>query len=195
MAEATGSSVPVYAHPDDAVPNSRFSNPNEDGAPRVFLAVDRQGDWLNVLLPIRPNGTTGWIRRNDVRLTVDPYSVTVRLRDHRVTVLRGTATVLQQPIGVGSRSTRTPTGLYYITELLRPPDPAGFYGPYAFGISGYSDVLDSFGGGPGIVGIHGTDDLGSLGHDVSHGCIRMSNNAITTLASLLPLGTPVSIKP
>ena len=32
-----------------------------------------------------------------------------------------------------------------------------------------------------------------VGHDVSHGCIRMYNTDITYLARLLPLGTPIRI--
>jgi len=54
-------------------------------------------------------------------------------------------------------------------------------------------VLYSFGGGPGQIGIHGTNDPSSVGRSVSHGCIRLSNAAITRLAQELPLGTPVTI--
>jgi len=54
-------------------------------------------------------------------------------------------------------------------------------------------VLYSFGGGPGQIGIHGTNESSSIGHSRSHGCIRVSNRAINMLASQLPLGTPVRI--
>ena len=56
-------------------------------------------------------------------------------------------------------------------------------------------MLQSFGGGPGQIGIHGTNEPGALGTDVSHGCVRISNASITKLARLLPLGTPVQIRP
>ena len=45
------------------------------------------------------------------------------------------------------------------------------------------------------MGIHGTDDPSSLGRNVSHGCVRMSNEAITRLAKALPVGVPVEIRP
>jgi lipoprotein-anchoring transpeptidase ErfK/SrfK len=89
--------------------------------------------------------------------------------------------------------TPTPVGLYYITELLKQPDPTGPYGPYAFGLSAHSDVLHEFAGRDGILGLHGTDFPQGIGTNVSHGCIRMSNHAITKLAHVLPVGTPVRI--
>ena len=54
-------------------------------------------------------------------------------------------------------------------------------------------MLTSFAGGDGVIGIHGTNDPSTLGKDVSHGCIRMSNSGITKLAKILPLGVPVQI--
>ena len=80
-------------------------------------------------------------------------------------------------------------------ELLRPPDPDGPYGAYAYGLSGFSNVLSRFNGGDGVIGIHGTNDPSGLGKDVSHGCIRMSNAGITKLARILPLGVPIEIVP
>jgi lipoprotein-anchoring transpeptidase ErfK/SrfK len=94
---------------------------------------------------------------------------------------------------VGRGTTPTPGGLFYTTELLIPVgQPA--YGPYAYGLSGYSDVLYDFAGGDGQFGIHGTNDPSGIGRDVSNGCIRMGNEAITKLAETLPIGVPVEIK-
>ena len=87
----------------------------------------------------------------------------------------------------------TPTGTFYITELLKQSNAQGAYGPYAFGLSAFSNVLQSFGGGPGQIGLHGTNEPGVLGTSASHGCIRVSNTIIVRLAGLLPLGTPVVI--
>jgi lipoprotein-anchoring transpeptidase ErfK/SrfK len=102
--------------------------------------------------------------------------------------------VRRERAAVGRSVLPTPTGLYYIAELMRQPDPSGPYGPYAFGLSAHSNVLYSFGGGAGEIGIHGTNEPGALGTDVSHGCIRISNAGIAALARLLPLGTPVEIR-
>jgi len=101
--------------------------------------------------------------------------------------------IANEPVGVGKTDSPTPGGEYYITVLIQPPRPDGLYGPFAFGLSGYSNVYQTFAGGNGAVGLHGTDNPAGLGKDVSAGCIRMSNETITRLASLLPLGTPVEI--
>jgi len=98
------------------------------------------------------------------------------------------------PVGVGTNATPTPGDLYYVKELLPPPEPNGPYGAYAYGLSGFSNQVTSFAGGEGVIGIHGTNDPSSIGKDVSFGCIRMSDAGITRLAGRLPLGTPVEIR-
>jgi L,D-transpeptidase catalytic domain len=97
------------------------------------------------------------------------------------------------PAAVGRSVLPTPTGRYFLVELLKQPDPNGVYGPYAFGTSAFSKVLYHFGGAPGQIGIHGTDEHGSIGHSVGHGCIRLRNRDIVRLAHVLPLGTPITI--
>jgi lipoprotein-anchoring transpeptidase ErfK/SrfK len=146
-----------------------------------------------VLLPSRPNGSEGWLRAAGIALRADPYSVLVSLRTHRLLVRRGARVVLSAAVGVGRAATPTPAGLYYVTELLRQPDPRGLYGPWAFALSAFSPVLSHFGAGDGQVGLHGTDAPAGIGHTVSHGCLRVRNDVIARLAALLPLGTPVRI--
>jgi len=182
----------VYRRPGAVRPTRRLG---ARVAPVLLVRARRRGGWLRVLLPLRPNGASGWIRVRDVVLRTDPYRVDVRLRAHRLVVRRAGRVVLRTPIGVGRAVTPTPRGLAYVTVLLRQPDPRGLYGPWAFGLSLYSPVLSSFGGGPGQVGIHGTDAPAGIGRDVSHGCIRLPNAAIERLAGILPLGTPVRIAP
>jgi lipoprotein-anchoring transpeptidase ErfK/SrfK len=185
--------MPVYAAAGDGQPASSLDNPNENGAPLVFLVKERGGDWLNVYLPVRPNGSTGWVRAADVTVVSNRYSIDIALGAHRLVVHNGEEVVLDEPIGVGTAQTPTPGGVYYIKELLQPPDPNGPYGPYAYGLSGFSNVLDEFKGGDGVIGIHGTNDPEAIGTDVSHGCIRLRNEAILQLVPVLPLGTPVHI--
>jgi lipoprotein-anchoring transpeptidase ErfK/SrfK len=124
---------------------------------------------------------------------LDPYSVQVSLHDRRLIVRNGAHVLVSTKAGVGRSVLPTPTGTYYIVELLRQTNPNGPYGPFAFGLSAFSNVLYSFGGGSGQIRLHGTDDPGALGTDISHGCIRISNSIITRLAGILPLGTPVEI--
>jgi lipoprotein-anchoring transpeptidase ErfK/SrfK len=193
VAQAQPATMPIYAAPGDGQPASSLDNPNENGAPLVFLVKEREGDWLNVYLPVRPNGSTGWARAADVAVVSNPYSIDIALAAHRLVVRNGEDVVIDEPIGVGTVQTPTPGGIYYIKELLQPPAPDGPYGPYAYGLSGFSNVIDEFKGGDGVIGIHGTNEPEAIGTDVSHGCIRMRNEAILELVPVLPLGTPVHI--
>jgi len=193
-AMAIGRTVEVFDTPDGAVTH-QLSNPTTNGGPLVFLVRDAAPGWLNVYLPVRPNGSTGWIRATDVELSRHGYRMVIHLADHRLNVWDGDDIVLHASIAVGTERTPTPGGVFYIKELLQPPTDNGPYGSFAYGLSGYSNVLDSFAGGDGVVGIHGTNDPGSIGTDVSAGCIRLTNEQIEYLAGLLPLGTPVEILP
>jgi len=192
-ATATGGSVAVFRSPGDAQPVKTVRSPNQFGFAQHFLVKAQQGDWLGVLLPMRPNGAMGWIRTSEVQLTQVPYRIQVQQGALTITVWRGSEVVLQEPIGLGRAGTATPCGEYFLTELLQPTNGGGAYGPYAFGTSAYSEVLTSFAGGNGQIGLHGTNQPELLGQRVSHGCIRMSNAGITKLAGLLPLGTPLYI--
>lgn len=194
-ATAKIAAVAVYDLPGTGAHRLRsLANPQPSGAPLTFLLKDAQGPgWLEVFLPVRPNGSSGWIRTVDVSVTAVTFRVDVHVKSHVLKVfengdLRGT-----YPVGVGTENTPTPGGTFYLKELLIPTNKGGFYGPYAYGLSGFSNVLTKFGKGEGVVGIHGTNDESTIGKDVSSGCIRMRNADITTLAKLLPLGTPVRI--
>jgi lipoprotein-anchoring transpeptidase ErfK/SrfK len=191
--------IAVYGTPASPQPSRNFANPwplNNDAklpVELVFLVEQHQGAWLKVLLPIRPNGTTGWVHTRDVALQQDQFRITVELHMHRLTVYNGDAVMLTDSVAVGLPATPTPMGTYFIRVLLKAPDPTTVYGPYAYGLSGHSEALDTFDGGDAELGIHGNNDTSVLGTDASHGCIRMSNDKITTLAGVLPLGTPVTI--
>jgi lipoprotein-anchoring transpeptidase ErfK/SrfK len=170
------------------------------GSPTSFLIQDAYRDaanrtWLRVMLPRRPNGTTGWIRQDQVRLRPVVHQVEVDLSSRTARLLRDGRTERSWPVGIGRDSTPTPTGRFYITVKLRPPQISRVYGEWALGISGYSDVLDQFGTGDGQIALHGTSDPSDLGREVSNGCVRLANGAIANLAKTLPLGSPVTIRP
>lgn len=194
VATSVVAEIDAYASPDsDAEVSHTLDHPTERGVPRVFLVEERRDGWLKVLLPVRPNGSTGWIREDEVELAWNPYRIHVDLEDFQLTIHREEELVLEAPIGYGDEDTPTPGGRYYITELLQPPDPNGVYGTYAFGLSGFSDVHLSFAGGEGVIGIHGTNEPDSIGSTVSNGCIRVHNDVVSEMATFLPLGTPVTI--
>jgi lipoprotein-anchoring transpeptidase ErfK/SrfK len=170
---------------------------NPFGAPDV-VALTGQPDssgWAQVELPIRPNGSLGYIQTTSpsVSLTETTYSVKVSLESNTVTVMDGNNVVMTVPAATGAPRTPTPTGHTYLWELIRPDNPSGAYGPYIFGLAEFSEAYSVFNGGDAQIGIHGQDEPWSVGHPVSHGCVRVDNGVITQLAGLLPLGTPVTI--
>lgn len=190
--------IDVHAAPD---PGSdvlmRLANKTEHGQPQTFLVVKEiyvdGATWYEVMLPVRPNGSTGWVRGSDVRVTGLAYSVQVSLAGKTLDVYRQGQLVSSYPVGIGRERYPTPGGTFYMMELLRPPDPKGPYGTRTYVLNGFSTVLKTFNGGPGSLGIHGTNEPATVGDDVSHGCIRMHNEDVEAIAAILPLGTPVRI--
>ncbi|MEM9566082.1 MAG: L,D-transpeptidase, partial [Actinomycetota bacterium] len=195
VATAVAASVVARVEPSDrSEAVADFTNPTDRGGPLVFQALGQPEDgWLEVLLPIRPNGTTGWIRLDEVELSRNPYRIEVDLDRFEITVERNGEVEIAAPVAIGQGGTPTPVGDFFLIELLQPPEPDGPYGSYAYGLSGYSDVLERFNGGEGVIGIHGTNQPDLLGGPASHGCIRVHNDTIEAMAEFLPLGTPVSI--
>ena len=176
-------------------PSSRVLEPGFSGKV-VFLVREFVGPlWLEVDLPVKPNGSTGFVRRADVTLTHTTFSIEVLTREHRLIVRHDDTVELDVPIAVGKAATPTPGGRFFITALLRSPNPAGDYGPYIYALSGFSPTLASFNGKDAVIGIHGTDEPWTIGRDVSHGCIRLKNEDIQRLVEQvgIPLGTPVAI--
>jgi lipoprotein-anchoring transpeptidase ErfK/SrfK len=172
-----------------------FTARTEYLAPRTLLVTERQGDWLKALLPMRPNQSEGWIRSSDVTLSENPYRITIDLAAHELVLTKDGHEVLRSGIVGGSPRTPTPLGTYYITDPVDLRDrPNGAYGAYALGLSGYSEVLFEFNGGPGQIAIHGTNNPELIGQDVSNGCIRVPNDVAVEIATQAPLGTPVVIR-
>jgi hypothetical protein len=153
----------------------------------------RSGEWIKIRLATLPNSSVGWVRRGDLgafrlvrtRLIVNRQALTA-------TLYRAGKKVFQAPVGVGQSQWPTPRGEYYIRmKLCCYGNP--IYGPYAFGLSARSAVLTDWPGG-GFIGIHGTNAPGLIPGRISHGCVRMRNEHITRLNSLMSVGTPVSVR-
>ncbi|MBI2709312.1 MAG: L,D-transpeptidase family protein [Actinobacteria bacterium] len=188
------SGIAVFGSPGGSRVRTLENPSAEYGVNQVFVVTERQPGWLKVMLPVRPNGTTGWIRESDVTLAAHDYRIVVSLSGHRFALFRAGRLVLEAPAGIGRSDRPTPGGTYYTWVLLDPTQD--IYGAYAYGLSGFSDVVTSFNGGPGRLGIHGTNDPSSIGRDVSSGCIRLSNETVTRLVRSigLPLGVPVEVR-
>jgi lipoprotein-anchoring transpeptidase ErfK/SrfK len=105
-------------------------------------------------------------------------------------------------IAVGMEGLETPAGLHHIEwEQVNPPwyvPKKAWAGALAGTVvpPGPGDPLKarfmSFEGGAGIHGID-PSEYSSIGHDASHGCIRMRIPDVIALYSASPVGTPVYI--
>jgi lipoprotein-anchoring transpeptidase ErfK/SrfK len=180
-------------------PMLRFGVRNANHVRTVFGVVGMQTDrscaarWYRVQLPARPNGRTGWVHAEDVVVTTVRSRIEVDLSARRVTLFRDGRPVLTTVAAIGSPSTPTPTGGFYVNQRFVTSNPFSVFGPRVVGISAFSPVLRGWPQG-GPVAIHGTNTPFELGFAVSHGCIRVSNAAVLRIHRLAPEGTPVRIK-
>jgi lipoprotein-anchoring transpeptidase ErfK/SrfK len=189
-------SVDLFESPDAAAPFRSLPNPTIEHVPLYFL-VKQAGPagWFLVQYNQRPNGATAWVRATDVDLVPVANRIVVEREAKRLTVYRGTSTdvLFQVPVAVGTSRTPTPLGEFYVDIVVALTHATGPYGPYQMSVAGFSDVLQTFGGGPGQIAIHGTDHPELIGEDVSNGCVRLANDDISALVPLAPPGTPVQI--
>ena len=150
-------------------------------------------EWLEVMLPGRPNGSTAWISASGTRELVTPWRLSIDLATRRVTAYHDGRVARRFSAVVGKPATPTPTGEFFVEEALRmQPGEAG--GPFALALSARSNVLQEFEGGPGQIAVHGRENLGgTLGAAASHGCVRLATTSIQWLAARIGPGTPVGI--
>jgi lipoprotein-anchoring transpeptidase ErfK/SrfK len=153
----------------------------------------RNGEaWVRIRLSVLPNGVTGWVRRTSLTGFQTVHTRMVISRSSlRATLYSYGKPIFRTIVGVGQSQWPTPRGEFYIREKLSGYN-APAYGPRAFGLNARSTKLTDWLGG-GFIGIHGTNEPGILPGRVSHGCVRMRNQAILRLFQLMPIGTPVSI--
>ncbi|WP_240417614.1 L,D-transpeptidase [Paenibacillus periandrae] len=106
--------------------------------------------------------------------------IIIDLSDRMLYLLDDNKVIRGFPIGIGKVLTQTPVGVY--TIINKVPNPGGPFGAFWMGLSRPH------------YGIHGTNDPASIGHLVSHGCVRMYNQDVLALASMVSIGTQVTIR-
>jgi lipoprotein-anchoring transpeptidase ErfK/SrfK len=193
VARAKLAELPVYANAADSAPTRTLRNPTAFGSLLTLLVVGADGPSLHVVLPLRPNGATGWVRATDVDVVPLDDRIDIDLGARQLTWARAGSVLMQQAVAIGAPSSPTPAGLFFVTDVV-DQEPSGLYGPWAVALSGYSDTYRApEGEGDYRIAIHGTNRPDSIGKNVSQGCARLPNHLVTTLAAGVPLGTPVTI--
>jgi lipoprotein-anchoring transpeptidase ErfK/SrfK len=165
------------------------------GVPTVLPVVGRAaGGWLQVRLPGRPNGRTGWISTHSTTASTTPWRIVVDRARRQVLVVRSGHVVKVFGAVLGKPSTPTPTGEFFVEEAVRL-GPGDVGAPFALALSARSNVLQEFEGGPGQIALHGLANVGGvLGTAVSHGCIRLAGASMTWLVGRVGAGVPVTIR-
>lgn len=197
----------VWAHPADT--QSIRSSPSnsakkvaklrlntEDGLPEVYLALRQRQvkgvDWVEIRVPKKPNGVTGWVHRDHLgEFNTVSTQLVVDRQKMSVTLYKKGRKIFSARAGVGKKSTPTPAGRFYVREGF-PNGGAAVYGKYVFGLSAYSTKSDF--PGSDMIGIHGTNQPGLIPGRPSAGCVRLTNKNILRLKRLMPIGTAVHIK-
>jgi hypothetical protein len=110
-----------------------------------------------------------------------PVEVVIDPKRNRLRVYIGGKLHKTYPIALGKRETPTPIGDYKV--INKHLDWGGGFGTRWIGLNVPW----------GIYGIHGTNRPDSIGHDASHGCVRMLNFQVEELYRLVRIGTPVRI--
>lgn len=194
VADAARRNVPIYDSPGGDEPVRSLSNPTHEGVPLLFAVIKEEGNWFEVRLPVRPNGSTGWVKASDVRIRKVPNRIVVSKSEHMLRAYRGDELLLEVPAGIGTARTPTPVGEFYVDISVPFANTGGAYGAHMLSIAGFSEVHFNFGGGIGQLAIHGTNNRASVGVNSSNGCVRLFNESILRLKDLAPTGTPVSIQ-
>ncbi len=150
-------------------------------------------EWLQVQLPGRPNGLSGWIELSGTKLEYTRWRIAVNTATRRVYAYDGGHMVRSFDAVIGAPATPTPKGDFFVEEnVALAPSVVG--SPYALALSSRSNVIQEFAGGPGQIALHGLDNVGgTLGTAVSHGCIRLDTSDITWLAKHVEPGVPVTV--
>jgi len=118
--------------------------------------------------------------------------IVVSIPDRKLAVLEAGRVLRIFPTAVGAPVSPSPVGSFRIVRRVVDPTwygkgkivPPGKYNPVGtrwigLSIKGY--------------GIHGTDQPASIGHNVSHGCIRLRNRDVEQLYTMVAVGDTVDL--
>lgn len=162
------------------------------GSPTWVPVVTEQDGWAQILLPTRPNASAGWVHLTpeEFEIAQNDYAVNVNRGSFSLEILENGKPIGNWKIGTGKAEHPTPAGRAYIIASIE--ETKNTYSPIVLPLSYHSDSLETFGGGPGTVGLHTWPDDSFVGQANSDGCIRVPRDALDQLVKL-PLGTIVNI--
>ena len=179
----------LRAGPDSARVLARVHKRTLFGSPTRLAVVGESGDWLAVISATLGNRVRGYVRRTQVRLKHDPYSLEVDRSLRLLTVWRMGVRLRRVRVAIGTPATPTPIGRFSITDKLSDFWPS-LYGCCSLALSGRQTQLSPGWRGGDRLAIHAG---GGIGASVSGGCLRAGEADMRYMMARLPLGTQVVI--
>ncbi|HEU4974623.1 MAG TPA: L,D-transpeptidase [Baekduia sp.] len=161
-------------------------------SPRIYAVAGRRHGWVKVRTAVRHH-PVGWIRGSAGVLFSQPRTILIDLSRHRLTLLHHGKPAKHFEVAVGAPATPTPRGTFGVTDRLRVK-PGSPYGCCVLALTAHQPKIAQGWGGGDRVAIHATPSTWTLGHDVSHGCVRATDKALRQLFRHVRLGTLVKIR-
>jgi len=161
----------------------------------VLEARDVNGQrWLKVRLPawFSHGMSAGWLKADGVELKVNPWRVEVSRERGTLKIIHDGRIVRSAHVGTGTDSTPTPPGLHATYDHWRSDHAV--LGDWTVSLTTHSPQVPVFDGQQAVVAIHGWHASGGGSGSVSHGCVRVTDDALMRMVALeLPNGTPVQV--
>lgn len=176
----------------------------QDGNINSFLYTVRSGDAL-FKIARKNNTTVDLIKKSNglksdtiyegmkLKIVKASFQMVIDISDHELRLYADDELIKTYSIAAGREGYETPRGTFTIENKLENPtwyhegnvvapgDPENILGTrwMGFSLKGY--------------GIHGTTLPETVGTDASEGCIRMLNQDVEELYSIVPIGTKVTL--
>ena len=118
--------------------------------------------------------------------------IVISIPDCKLAVVEGDHVVRIFETAVGAPKSPSPTGTFQIVNHVADPT---WYGPGKIVPPGKCNPLGTRWMGLSLkgYGIHGTNRPDSIGHNASHGCIRMRNREVEVLFQMVAVGDQVEL--
>jgi lipoprotein-anchoring transpeptidase ErfK/SrfK len=174
--------------------NTGFSNRRAVYPVLRHQVMEDGSEWVQVRALRNRTQVKVWIPRWATRRVWIAYKIKIDLSSRLTTVYRDGKVARRFRVVVGTPSTPTPTGSWYVVDRMHLYNEWS-QGRWALATSAFSRVLKRFDGGQGQIALHARGTLGApVGTAASHGCVRFNNGDIAWMASHVPNGTTIQIQ-
>jgi lipoprotein-anchoring transpeptidase ErfK/SrfK len=154
--------------------------------------VKREWMWKAVAAALVAAGRAVAQEQEEAQVSAPVRRIVVSIPDRKLALVEDSRVVKVYPTAVGADTTPSPTGTF--TVIKRAPNPTWYHAGKSVPPGKNNPVGTRWIGlSEKGYGIHGTNSPRSIGHNVSHGCIRMLNRDVEQLFELVKVGDVVEL--